>query len=73
MENPSTALVQQNSTILSNVAALTGCIVAQIAGKDISRSLSGVPLTRDQIENMVLSKVTASLVAEQAATPSTFV
>lgn len=61
MSNVQNQVACQNATVLANVAALASSLIISLDGKNVSRTLNQESLTRDRIEQLVLTKLTASL------------
>ena len=53
--------VRQTAIVLSNAAVLASSVVLSLSDKNIARSLNSESLTRDRIEQLVMTKITSSL------------
>lgn len=53
--------VKQNGAVLANAAALTSAVITALGDKNISRTQNGESLTRDQVEQLALARLTHNL------------
>lgn len=55
--------VHQTALVLANAGELASLVIKKIAGNDISTAVSGSPLTREMIQNLVTRSIANSVAA----------
>ena len=53
--------VNQSAIVIANAVELLNHIVIEVAGNDVSNSLSGVPITRDVVNSIIQQRFRTAL------------
>ena len=53
--------VNQSAVVIGNAVELLNHIVMEVAGNDVSNSLSGVPITRDIVNSIIQQRFRTAL------------
>lgn len=56
----------ETALVLANAGELAALVIKRIAGNDISTAVSGSPVTREMIQNLVFRKITSKVTASVA-------